>query len=154
GLLFSSPRAERPPPATHSAAAAGQAAAAARTSNALRHHDNVAAPQADVLLEVLATRDRLVVERQQHALALLAADHLDVLLDGERPQAAGHGERLQHVDEAPGRVVAGLVDAAEHVDPVARHLDHQHRDDRIGNVLGDARRDLVAHLGDAAAAGL
>src|SRR5262245_1492295 len=53
GLLFSSPRARSPPPATHSVPAAGQAHTAATSSGALRNHDNVAAPQADVLLQVL-----------------------------------------------------------------------------------------------------
>ena len=83
----------------------------------------------------------------KHDLTLAIAAHdANVVRVRERREAARHAERLENVHVSPDREVARFVDLADDVNALAADLENRHRDDRVGDELLEAFRDLVANL--------
>src|SRR5882757_2436390 len=80
---------------------------------ALRHDNNIASLQRDVLIEVPATNDICVTERQRLLLAAIrpTQDH-DIAQRGERSCTPRHAERLHHIHARIDDEIARLIDLA------------------------------------------
>src|SRR5688572_2125978 len=88
----------------------------------LRHHDDVASAQLDVLLERLAAHDCVVVELERFLLRSCPAQNTDVIERGKRGSSAGHAKRLDHVDSRVDDELTRPVDLPDDVHLVAADL--------------------------------
>jgi hypothetical protein len=109
----------------------------------LRDDDDIAGLQHDVLLEIAPADHVRVLERQSLLLTRVVTpeDH-DVAQGGKRRRAAGHTQRLHHVDTGIHHEIARLLDLADDVDLVALDLldgDGHHR-------IGDEFLQLCSQL--------
>src|SRR5688572_23730793 len=101
----------------------------------LWHHDHVAAPQQDVLLELFPILDVAVVKQNRGLCAsLISAQDLDLTLAGERCQPACEAQGLHHVELRIVRKRTRRLDLPDHGDRVAGRLDHRNRHLVVGQI--------------------
>src|SRR5688572_12410234 len=114
----------------------------------LRHHDDVAGAQLDVLLERLAAHNCVVVEFKRFLLRSCPAQNTDVVKRGKRCSAASHAKRLDHVDSRVDDELTGPVDLPDDVYLVAADLTNRDGHDRVRDVFGQALGNDLLEIGD------
>src|SRR5579864_4093412 len=114
----------------------------------LRHDDDIATFQHEVLIQIFAAAHLAEVKRQD-ALSLLRATNDDDAVElRKRRTATGKAQRLQHVDARIERKSTGLVHLADHIGDVTPRLDNTDGDHGLGNVLLKVILDVLADLRD------
>src|SRR4026207_2085793 len=103
---------------------------AMRTTENSGNDDGVARLERDVLIEMLALDDVLVVELEGSILPLFLAHDLDVLRVGVLLESTGERDELKHGHVTGERVGPGLSDIPNDVDLAA--VDRLDNDGRVG----------------------
>src|ERR1700746_3954022 len=93
-----------------------------------RHNHDITGLKFDVLLQILAVDDVVVVERQGDLSGGSAAENNDVIQRRKGGAATRHAQCLHNIHTRVDHKVPGLGDLPNNVNLVALDLLHRHRD--------------------------
>src|SRR6476620_16882 len=109
------------------ASAANDSLANVFIATALRNDDRIAGLELDVLIQLLAAHDRVVIEWQLHLPALFLPHDEDRVALRVLLEAAGVGDELQHRHRPAELIDAGLLDLTRNEHLAAVDLLHDDR---------------------------